>query len=475
MTPTPGKNIVLIVTDEQNLAECAAYGATPCKTPHLDQLAAESVLFENAYTSCPLCSPARGTVVTGLYPHAHGVTCNTEDTGCCVQELNDSPDLLPRVLSGGGYSCGFTGKWHLGTTKGNLYNNGRNPALPTDFGYEGYDYPGHGGIGIGYDQFKEHLKQHGLQYEVDRQTDMQPLIYGASNIPEALDVPAFITDQAIEMVDTFSRRDQPFFLHVNHWGPHHPFFVPEEALESYEDTEIPPWPNYEWDPYLHSGPHQLRVLPDQRNKSWDDWARLLRYKYAFTSSIDRQVGRLMRHLREQELLDNTVVIFTSDHGDHSGSHGGLIDKGFTHFEEALHIPLMIRMPDGQGKRCQDLVSLADIYATVIDAAGMSSPASHGQSLVNPALPPREHVVTEFHGLNSMTLSMRTIRAADLKYGWNCVGEDELYDLSADPHEMRNLIGDPAYAARLREMRQRLYDWMEETRDPVREQYARYNV
>ena len=237
----PKLNVLLVVTDEQRISEVGAYGKTPCMNPNLDRLANSSRVYENTYTSCPLCSPARGSVLTGQYPHSHGVTANTTDIGCSVSELNDTPRLLPRLLSKAGYSCGFNGKWHLGTPNGGHFGSTRQAALPSHFGFEGMDFPGHGGIGIDYPQYKEYLKANNLTVEIEVHNDMYPLPYGIWQEGPEAGVPHFITSYTISLMEEFRKRAKPFFMHHNFWGPHQPYFVPEEYLRLYDNIDIPEW------------------------------------------------------------------------------------------------------------------------------------------------------------------------------------------------------------------------------------------
>jgi arylsulfatase A-like enzyme len=467
-------NILLIVTDEQRLSELGAYGSTPCKTPNLDRLAKQSVLYQNAFTSCPLCSPARATVLTGMYPHNHGITCNTTDIGCNVPELVDTPTLLPRLLTANGYSCGFNGKWHLGTSSGNFFGNGQKPALPSDFGFEGLDFPGHGGIGMGYPQYQQYLADNNYTVTVDVKKDMAPLLYG--HWPEGEEVGShhFITDYTISLMDDFRQRGKPFFMHHNFWGPHQPYYVPEKYLRMYDGVEIPPWENFVWEATDPNGSHTLRRLPGKNRTNWKAWENLIKHKYAFMTYIDHQVGRIMDFLEQSGLAENTLVIFTADHGDNLGGHGGLLDKGFVHFDDTHRIPLLLRCPGVIPREDADLYSLLDVYPTVLDAAGIACPEqAQGRSLLASGIPPREYVVTEFHGLNSLTLTMRTIRTKTMKYGWTCCGSDELYDLTDDPHEMRNLIAEEGYRPQLAALKSQLRDWMHEMEDQVLNQYERY--
>jgi len=142
-------NILLILTDQHRLSAVGAYGNTVCQTPHIDQLAGDGIRFENAYTTCPVCSPARATIMTGQYPNTHGITSNVHNIGCTINEIRDQPGLLSRRLQAAGYSLGYTGKWHLGTDSPTLFGSPNRPTLPKDVGFEGQNFPGHGNGGFG--------------------------------------------------------------------------------------------------------------------------------------------------------------------------------------------------------------------------------------------------------------------------------------------------------------------------------------
>ena len=199
---------------------------------------------------------------------------------------------------------------------------------------------------------------------------------------------------------------------------------------------------------------------------------MIKHKYAFATYIDHQVGRMLDYLKESGLEDSTIVIFTADHGDNLGAHGGLLDKGFVHYEEVHRIPMLVNIP-GEGPKCyEDLSSLLDVYPTILDAAEIDIPEdTHGRSFMNEELPPREYVVSEFHGLNSVPLAMRTVRSGNMKYGWTCCLE-ELYDLESDPHELINLADDPDMYEVLNTFRYQLLECMKESKDPIFKQYER---
>ncbi|MEX1118577.1 MAG: sulfatase-like hydrolase/transferase [Terrimicrobiaceae bacterium] len=469
-------NILVLMTDEHRLSAIGCYGETPCRTPNIDRLAAKGVRFETCYTPCALCTPARASFLTGVYPHTHGMATNLCEPGCRNDEIPDSPMLLSRRLGELGYACGYTGKWHLGRGVASAHETA---GVPTTRGFVGQDFVGHGSGGIEYPVFHDYVKSLGAEFRVIpyAKDGVKATGYGIVDAPPEASVPHFLANHTIELIDTFHAGEQPFFIWHNDWGPHGEHYVPQKYYDLYKDVEIPPWPNYEWQGADTPGPWQVKLHPNRKELEWDDWAEAVRHYYAMATQIDDEYGRILQHLEELGIADNTVVIFTSDHGATLGSHGGLTDKGWSHFEEIQRVGLIIDdpRPDSPlhqpGTVMTQFASLLDVYPTIIELAGGADPQKNvdGRSLVpllrDPATPWLDSVVVEFAGLGSISLTMLSIRHGDIKYGWNPAGAEELYDLAEDPHEMVNRSQDPEFAQEVIEMRRRLYTFMLETRHP----------
>ncbi|MCC7354562.1 MAG: sulfatase-like hydrolase/transferase, partial [Anaerolineae bacterium] len=348
MATTQRPNILLILTDQHRLSALGCYGETPCQTPNLDRLAREGVRFETAYTSYPVCSPARATIMTGLYPHANGVCSNVHDLGCSTNELLDRPELLSRRLQASGYQCGYTGKWHLGTDSPTAFGQPSKPSLPRDVGFRGQNFPGHGDGGFRYPEYRQYLAERGWQHKVYQLKEGDTaggMRYGILEGPVEATVDYFLAEHTIGLINEFGQAGSPFFIWHNFWGPHSPYYAPLEFYELYKDVEIPEWPNYRWPAKAIGGPHQIMRHPWADSMTWQDWAEIVRYYYAFTSLIDQQIGRIIAHLERTGLKENTIIIMTADHGETLGSHGGLRDKGWCHFEEIQRIPLIVWLPE----------------------------------------------------------------------------------------------------------------------------------
>lgn len=451
-------NVIIFFTDQHRLSGIGCYGETACRTPNIDQLAATGNRFETAYTCCPLCSPARASLMTGVHVHAHGMLSNNFEYGTCMANLPDGDHLLPRKLLAAGYRCGYTGKWHLGGPRDAWFGAKQDASLPTTRGFEMIENDPHEG----------YLARNGYAYEPKPTSEY--FSCARYDGPVEASISHWLGDQTLSLIDRFADDSKPFFIMHSDPGPHTGYTAPQELYESYLDADIPPWPNFDWDSRGINGPHQVKIHPKKETLQWEDYADALRHYYARCTLIDMQLGRIREHLAERGLLDNTLIIFTSDHGETLGSHGCLLDKGWHHFEETHRIGMVMSGPGvtTPGRVLPQWASLLDVYPTILDAAGadLDSAAVHGRSLT-PLLrgeePPwRDEIFTEFFGLGNLPGTLLTCRHGDLKYGWNCANWDELYDLAADPHETSNVAQDPAYADSLRSMRERTAAFMERT-------------
>lgn len=465
-------NILFILTDQHRLEAVSSYAETPCRTPHIDRLAEEGVQFENAYCPYPVCTPSRASLMTGEFPHSHGMTDNVGNLGCSFHEIPDRDDLLSNRLRNAGYELGYTGKWHLCPSNDEVFGVELEQRVPSDLGFRGQDNPGHGGGGWELPEYRAYLDDRGYELEI---AELEGRPGGGAGIvenPTAATVPYFLAEHTISLLDDFREEDEPFFLWHNFWGPHEPYYPSREFYERYADVEIPPWPTADWPAEEIAGAHRSRISEQAQTATWEEWEEVVRYYYAFTSMIDAQIGRILDHLEECGLADDTIVVFAADHGEMIGSHGGLLDKGFNHFEEIMHVPLVIRFPDGRWQNTTrgELVSLLDLYPTFLDIAGVDTDDDdkYGNTLYTLLKDGdaewRDTVCMEFHGLGNLAHSQRTIRMGDIKYGYNPGFRDELYDLSIDPHETQNLVDNPDYETKLEEMRERLVEWQEETDD-----------
>jgi arylsulfatase A-like enzyme len=483
--PAARPNLLLIVADQLRADILPCYGGRICQAPHLAALAAQSVVFERAYTPQAVCAPARASLVTGRYPHNHRVTGNAGRLLNGV--LPDHPSLLSRRLERLGYERWYGGKWHLGGPEN----------LPRDLGLPGQQFPGHGGGGYRYPEYEAYLACHGWTIAfASGPRQIGEHRYGTLAGPLEADVPHFLVDEALAFLRRWRQgglgegsgreapQRPPFFLWLNFWGPHEPYFAPQALLDQYRDVAIPPWPDFApnevWPAGTRAGPrvHDLKRPTDSFGRGWDYWEPAVRHYFAAMTMIDYEIGRLLAALEDLGQLDNTVIVFTADHGESLGAHG-LQDKGYFMYECIYRVPLLVRAPSARPRREGALVSLIDLCPTLLDLAGDPDPETgrDGVSLV-PLLQETERgmaarrpvLVAEFHGM-LLPYTQRMVTDGRWKYVWNMGDLDECYDLAEDPWEQTNLA--PARPVRQRELQRELLAWMERTGDPARAYYARH--
>lgn len=473
--PNDRPNILLILLDQVRRDAIGCYGSTICRTPNIDALAADGLRFDAAYTSISLCSPARASMFSGLLSHRHGMLYNTTGALYGRTDLAPGVKLLSSHLLAGGYSCGYAGKWHI-DRKG-----------PRGHGFVGTECPGFGLPGY-VREYDEWLQDHGIagQRSVrvrDYATPEEvidctmPTPYGFDGVidlPTELTPAGFVAARTIDLIE--QSQDQPFFITASFWGPHHPALPTEEFEGLYPAESVPPWPNF--DDKLDGKPNIQKRYARTLNrnftgKPWSVWARTVARHYAFLSMIDTQVGRILRRLEELGLDRNTTVIFSSDHGDTLGCHGGQFDKGPYMYEETYAVPLLIRFPGGEqaGQATSAPVSNLDLFSTVLDLAGVDLPPDVDAVSLAPFrydrnITPREHVLAHFNGFDTRGMYLqRMLHTGRCKYVFNPGDFDELYNLESDPHELSNLIDAPAAADLRQDLRERLATELERTRDP----------
>jgi len=471
----PGPNILWLCTDQQRYDTLGVTGNTFVRTPNLDRLAAEGVLFDRAYCQNPLCTPSRASFLTGRYPRTTRARQNGQ--GIPADEV-----LVTRLLADAGYLCGLAGKLHL------------SPCHPSvcpvterriDDGYAEFHWSHHPFPDWPGNEYIHWLHERGVAF--GRQpSELTP--YVQSGMPAEYHQTTWCASKAVEFIERAASGGRPWLFSFNCFDPHPSFDPPRQFLERYlprlDDIPLPDYRPGELD---DKPPHQKRNRERMRfavagtpipAPQTDRDHRLVRAAYwAMVDLIDAQVGRMLEALDRTGQRDNTLVIFMSDHGEMLGDHG-LYLKGGYFYEHAVHMPLIVAWQGRfrAGRRSRALVEFTDLAPTLLEAAGLDrGTGMQGRSfwpLLIGAAPLHEHREDVYaECLNShepergLDLGMvRTDR-------WKLVvvhGEDagELYDLKDDPSETHNRWSDQAHQGVKLEMLRRLCDRMAWTVDPL---------
>ncbi len=479
-------NLLFIYTDEQAYGTLAAYGNRQISMPNLDRLARQSIVFDQAYVTQPVCTPSRSTLLTGTYPHTNG---------CIENNVPLLPEMqcLPEMMPAGRYVTGHYGKWHLGDE---LYaQHGFQEWISIEDAYNAW-------FSAGRDRSIRSSYHHFLLENGFRPHNGDTFGRGeAARLPEEYSKPAYLAREASQFLRR--NRHEPFILYVNFLEPHMPFFGPRDSQYDPHDIRLPLNFEVELDGIR---PLKARAFAEAY-REWghssltlqtpDDWRRMIANYWGLCSLVDTHVGTILSTLDACRLTDDTIVVFTSDHGDMMGSHG-LLGKCVM-FEEAVRVPLVIHLPgQTQGKRVSGPVSQIDIVPTLLDLMGQPVPPQlQGESLRGLLLDDRakstKDVFIEWNGSNTGIVGEERgqlriprklqdmlptaeveaavsdpIRTIITPYGWklnwSARGEHELFDLWTDPGEMTNLIGRKEYASVVRELETRVHLWQERAND-----------
>ena len=451
MTMAGRPNILFIQPDQQRYDCLGKAGHPLVKTPAIDRLAAEGVWFTHAFTPTPTCCPARQSLLCGKWAEQHGGLWNY---GIGLPLKPFAEPTWTEALASAGYILGYVGRWEVHPIK-----------TPLDYGFRDW---------VRASDYAAWRKAHHLPDPVPDAERLPELrghpaarwFGGLDPVEVEQARPHWYTERTIELMRRYQREGRPWHIRLDFEEPHLPCFPAGRFAEMYPPEYIPPWGSFqerfEHKPYIQ---RQQLVTWGLEDLSWREWSVFVSRYLGMVSQIDEAIGRVLAALNELGLADSTLVIYTTDHGDNCGSHR-LIDKHYVMYEDVVHVPLVMRWPEviAPGMVCEEFVVHAlDLAATVCEATGLPIPSGYqGRSLM-PLLRGelladwREDVVATYHGAQFGLYEQRMLRDRRFKYVWNPTDVDELYDLAADPWELRNLVGQPEYAKVLRSMRQRLLE------------------
>lgn len=445
-TDTKRPNIVFVLTDDQGYWALGCNGNDNMISPNIDAVAANGARFENFYCASPVCSPARASLMTGRIPSQHGVHDWIRDgnTGSDAIEFLRDLDGYTEHLVANGYQCALSGKWHMGDSI--------NPQK-------------------GFTRWYTHQRGGGDYYNA-------PMIENGKLIEQTGYVTDAITDHAITFMDEMNQEDKPFYLSVHYTAPHSPWTNgnhPEELMNLYADSKFEDCPVREPHPWAI-----FSTAPDAvtRENVADPRESLMGYHAAVTG-VDRGVGKIVEHLKELGIYENTLIVYTADNGFNCGHHG-IWGKGngtfpMNMYDTSIRVPMIFSHPARipSGLVVKDMTSGYDVMPTLLDYLDIRKD-------IREDLPGRSFAGV-FEGKGRMSDGLDTVVVFD-EYGpvrmirsevdkYVCrypYGPDEYYDLVADPDEETNLIDDPAKEGRIYELKSTMESWFKKYVDPTRD-------
>ena len=461
-------NILLITSDQQRWYTLGRLNPA-IHTPHLDRLAERGVFFDRAYTVNPVCTPTRCSILTGEYPSRHGCF----HVGTSLPE-NYGPTVAHRFTEAG-YSTSLIGKAHFQACKDpaslesaprvhdlDHFNNWHGPY----FGFE------HAELVIGHTSEPHAAGMHYGAWLRERAVDLEAFFnihdydhYGPWSLPEELHGSAWVADRSIAAIDR--AKGKPFFLWSSFQDPHNPYVTPEPWASQYDAASMPAPivpPDLDGHPEFYASLARGAFYGDDlqlQEKAWgdvkirpdmgpDETRALRAVYYGMVSLMDHHIGRILDRLEADGTIDDTVIVFASDHGDYLGDHG-LWGKGLPTYEAMQRVPFIVAPPDCQdrGQTSHALQSLVDIEQSCLDAAGLvaceeSQGVSQKAAWIDPNCSVRDHCLVEFRPAQGpfkqktyVTDQYKLVLYDTRDYG-------ELYDLGVDPEQSRNLYDDAEY-------------------------------
>lgn len=487
------KNLLFIMTDQQQYKALSIAGNTVLETPNLDRLAKGGAYFKNAYTPMAVCGPARSSILTGMTVESTGINTNAK-----TYSYNDSQVMTSKtfdeILNENGYHCEYYGKWHVLTSKGDVY---KNPKLTSKNGKSRFGPGGQNHVfmdyineiypqpklkeGELYDTFvKRPYKPnpidsyYGKTYDEvkDKKKRTQTYLHGELLVPGAHSITAYQAKETIAAIERL--KDSTFSITLSWHMPHAPMTPtkPYSGMYPVEEMILPAslHDNMENSPYKKA--NQRLNLPEYRDEEKIKY--MISDYYGIIKEIDVWIGEILKTLDKNGLTDDTLIIFTSDHGEMLGAHGMREKNVF--YEESSHIPLLIRFPGEIKKKTvvDGYVSNVDLFATILDYLAIEEHPSDGKSLrgliEGTDKKHGDYVVTEWDYRGPVSPNYMIV-----KDGWKLMIPytkestviNAMYNLNEDPHEMNNLLGknpDRAnYKDKAEELRTCLLEWLKKNK------------
>jgi len=441
--PGDRPNILVFMTDQQRAD--VIHPDHPCQTPNIDRILADGVRFGEHYTSTAHCCPSRASFMTGLYPSRHGVHNNISNPVRLSQGLNEGVRCFSEDLRDSGYELAYTGKWHVS-----------NVEDPCDRGWnEGFVTCRKGTV--------HHVPYERYDQIAEEQKDDEPRtpgrvwrpgwghyqLYGSrpDDSPKGYENNGDykVVQSAIESLSGLVNSGKPWMLYCGPGGPHDPFIIPEKFAGMYDPADVELPENFK--DTLEDKPHTYQRM------RYEYWAQLtedevrasIAHYWGYCTMLDAMFGELLDALEATGELDDTIIMFTSDHGEYLGDHG-LYCKGVPAFRSGYNIPLAVRWGNGiknGGRVVDEFTCQSDMAQTFREIAGCDVPEDMPGKSILPFIAGdtpsdwRDEMHFQFNGVE-LYYSQRTCFTKKWKYVYNGFDFDELYDLENDPHEMTNL-------------------------------------
>ena len=445
MTNAP--NILVIMCDSARHDAFGCRGNRWIRTPHLDKLAAEGTVFTHAFTPIGLCHPSRACIDTGLHAHVNGQIQNSTWGRPDPFGLRKEFPSYVGLLKATGYRTGYTGQQHL---RQELFEDVV-PGAWTAF------------------------KAAGLSETPRGDRPQRPPFFGEFALPEEQHRDAFTMRGALELLRRYACKSQPWLLQCEYDGRHPPSYLPAKFARMYDPDGAPKPPNFddsgEGTPAIHRR-YRARQMPEPSNETW---RRLVAHYAGYITMLDSFTGQILDELERLGMAENTLVLFTSDHGETADAHG-IPTKYPTMYDDVLRVPLIVRWPGHvrAGAVEDAFISHIDLLPTLVEIAGGKPPEPlHGRSWAaltrgEPLVQPRRAIYGQLHGWGGPTwYSLRMVRDLRWKYAYSPFVDDELYDLESDPHEIHNLAAQrPEQIAVMRAL---LAEQMRSVGDPLARQ------